>query len=136
MLGHQGRIFSSSRCEGLADRYTGPPARLLSCPNGRVLTSRVKKSAASTPSAGIRPHFRNADANSSSSAGAHGSSAWPASKRCGEASRDNQRSKLTWREQAGAGSYLSAETLPAGRWIARVTIAVGDQRWMDEAEVQ
>ena len=39
-------------------------------------------------------------------------------------------------EQAGAGSYLSAETLPAGRWIARVTIAVGDQRWMDEAEVQ
>ena len=39
-------------------------------------------------------------------------------------------------EQAGAGSYLSAETLPEGRWIARVSIAVGDQRWMDEAEVQ
>ena len=39
-------------------------------------------------------------------------------------------------EQAGAGSYLSAETLPAGRWIARVSIAVGDQRWTDEAEVQ
>ncbi|MED5206399.1 MAG: hypothetical protein VX465_07210, partial [Pseudomonadota bacterium] len=39
-------------------------------------------------------------------------------------------------KQAGSSSYLSEETLPAGRWIARVSIAVGDQRWTDEAEVQ
>ncbi len=57
---------------------TGPPALVLSCPIGRVLVSRVKKSAASAPSNGTNPHSRSVDENSSNSAGMQGVSAWSA----------------------------------------------------------
>ena len=39
-------------------------------------------------------------------------------------------------EQVAPGSYASTETLPSGRWIARVAVTDGNNRWMDEAEVQ
>ncbi|MBX7540921.1 FixH family protein [Qipengyuania sp. GH29] len=39
-------------------------------------------------------------------------------------------------ERTGDGLYASTDTLPSGRWIARVAIESGDERWVEETELQ
>ncbi|MBX7458240.1 FixH family protein [Qipengyuania sp. 1NDH17] len=39
-------------------------------------------------------------------------------------------------EQTGADTYASTDDLPAGRWIARISIETDGSRWVDEVEVQ
>ena len=38
--------------------------------------------------------------------------------------------------RADDGAYVSAETLPAGRWIVRVQVTAGEQSWRDEVHLQ
>lgn len=39
-------------------------------------------------------------------------------------------------ERAGNGQFLSAASLPAGRWIVRLSVETGETRWFDEVEVR
>ncbi|WP_345719530.1 FixH family protein [Qipengyuania aurantiaca] len=39
-------------------------------------------------------------------------------------------------ERLADETYTSAETLPSGRWIARLAIEHGDTRWVEETELQ